>query len=344
MPTQTNYGKKYPSAGLLFALAVMLSYVHDASAQSAWTTNDNAAHNVVWEEKLNRRIEFLADSICGGRATGSRGGNEAAFWLVRTFSDAGLLPFGGSYAKHVFAGQGLVGHNIVGMIPGSRKSPCSSYIIVGAHYDHLGTIRGKLFPGADSNASGTVALTGLAEMFSAMKLLGKVYRQNIIFVAFDAYGMDRGGSRAFWRMIENGMLTDPLSGETVTPEKISLMVNLDQIGSSLAPLASGREDYLIMLGNERLPARHRELISMCNIFYGTGLELSHTYYGSESFTRIFSTLSDQKVFIENGIPAVLFTSGITMRTNNTSDTPESLNMAVLRKRIILIFHWLEKMM
>ena len=101
---------------------------------------------------------------------------------------------------------------------------------------------------------------------------------------------------------------------------------------------------MIMLGNGSLDRQAQGLISMCNRFYGTDLELSHTYYGSEQFTEVFYTLSDQKVFIRNGIPSVLFTSGITMRTNNTTDTPESLDMAVLRKRIILIFHWLEKMM
>lgn len=343
MPGMINPAKKYRHI-FIFPLLMALLMPSEASAQSSWTSNDNIAHNVVWEEQLYRDICFLSDSLCGGRATGSRGGNEAAFWLIRAFRDAKLMAFNGSYAKHVFAGHGLVGHNIVGMIPGSRKSPCSSYIIVGAHYDNIGILKGKMFPGADSNASGTVAMKTIAEMFAAMKLLGKVYRQNIIFVAFDAYRMNHAGSEAFWRMIENGSLTDPLTGEAVTPDKISLMVNIDQVGSSLSPLASGRKDYMIMLGNGSLDRQAQGLISMCNRFYGTDLELSHTYYGSEQFTEVFYTLSDQKVFIRNGIPSVLFTSGITMRTNNTTDTPESLDMAVLRKRIILIFHWLEKMM
>ena len=173
--------KKYYHAAILIT-AILSIACHESTAQSTWTTNDDAAHNIVWEEKLWRRISFLSSPICEGRATGSRGGNEAAFWIVRTFREAGLLAFGGSYAQHLYAGQGTVGHNIVGMIPGSKKHPCPSYIIVGAHYDHLGTLRGKLYPGADSNASGTVAVTALAEMFSAMKLLGKAYGTSIIFV------------------------------------------------------------------------------------------------------------------------------------------------------------------
>ena len=313
-------------------------------SQNLWIANDTASHNLVWEEKLRKRIAFLSDTLCEGRATGTRGGSEAAFWIAGRFRDTGLLPFGGTYAKHVFAGQGLVGHNVIGMLPGSLTRPCDSYIIIGAHYDHLGRLGGKLYPGADSNASGTVAMTSLAEMFSAMKLIGKAYGKSLIFVAFDANGMNLAGSETFWRMIESGELKDPLSGEPVTPDKISLMVNLDQIGSTLSPLKSGREDYLIMLGNESLPSREQGIITLCNLFYNTGLELSHTYYGSPDFTRIFYNLSDQRVFISHGIPSVLFTSGITMKNNKPSDTPETLDMPVLRKRIILIFHWLEKMM
>ena len=346
MPGQTKSRKKLHFFLLLSTVLVMFLTVPAgrAAAQSAWTTNDDAAHNVIWEEKLLRDITFLADSLCEGRATGSRGGNEAAFWIIRKFRDMGLLSFGNSYAKHVFAGGGIVGHNVVGMIPGSLKTPRRSYIVVGAHYDHLGILRGRLYPGADSNASGTVAMTGLAEMFAAMKTLGRTYGSNIIFVAFDANGMNLAGSQAFWRDIEEGRLTDPVSGEAVTPDKISLMVSLDQIGSTLSPLDSGREDYLIMLGNDSLPKEKRSLISLCNRFYDISLELSHTYYGSDDFTRIFYNLSDQRVFISHGIPSVLFTSGITMKNNKPSDTPETLNMPVLRKRIILIFHWLEKMM
>lgn len=313
-------------------------------AQNAWVKNDNAVHNLVWEDKLYRQAEFLSSPLCEGRATGSAGNNEAAFWLVRNFRKYGLARIGDSYARHIYAGLGLVGHNIIGMIPGSVKDPCDSYIIVGTHFDGLGRIGDNLYPGADSDVSGMVAMTSLAEMFSSMKTIGKVYGKSIIFAAFDGNEMNLAGSSALWRSISEGDLTDPFSGKAITKEKISLMVNIDQIGSSLSPLKSGKKNYLIMLGNESLAQDREGLISMCNRFYGTDLEISHTYYGSKDFTKIFYTLSDQKVFVENRVPSVLFTSGITMNNNKTSDTVDTLDMEALRKRIILIFHWLEKML
>lgn len=77
-------------------------------------------------------------------------------------------------------------------------------------------------------------MTSLAEMFSSMKTIGKVYGKSIIFAAFDGNEMNLAGSSALWRSISEGDLTDPFSGKAITKEKISLMVNIDQIGSSLS--------------------------------------------------------------------------------------------------------------
>ena len=59
---------------------------------------------------------------------------------------------------------------------------------------------------------------------------------------------------------------------------------------------------------------------------------------------MFYRLSDQRVFIDNGIPAVLFTSGITMNTNKTRDTAQTIDLDILKKRIFLMYHWLENML
>ena len=128
------------------AIILTVSGHMTVSGQSPWITNDTLAHNMIWTDKLQRQVEFLSDSLCAGRASGSIGGNEAAFWLIRNFRKAGLLEFGGTYAKHVYTGGGEIGHNILGMIPGSMKDPCDSYIIVGAHYDHLGILDGRMYP------------------------------------------------------------------------------------------------------------------------------------------------------------------------------------------------------
>lgn len=337
-----NFTKKHTKLTICTILTLMIcNFSYGVNGHVAEHT---PARNMVWNEKIERHIKFLSDSICQGRATGTRGNTEAAFHIIRQFSKAGLMPFDSSYARHFYAGKGLVGHNIAGMIPGAKKYPREKYIIIGAHYDHLGILSGNLYPGADANASGVVALTCIADMFSAMKTLGRSYNCSIIFVAFDGKEMNMTGSESLWRSIENGDLTDPLSGKTITPDQITLMVNLDQLGTTLAPLDKNRKDYLIMLGEHSLPQHRKGILNICNRLYSINFNIGLDYYGSEAFTKIFYGLSDQKVFAEHNIPAVMFTSGITMNTNRTRDTAETIDSEILKQRIWLIYHWITKMM
>ena len=314
-----------------------------AGAQNAMSREHLPAKRLVTESKLYHQISFLSDTICNGRGFGSKGGIEAAFWLERQFRRIGLLKLGDTYGKPLTGSDGKTGRNMIGMLPGSKTTGRDKYIVVGAHYDHLGQIGKQVFPGADANASGVVAMINVAEMLAALKDYGKTHSHNIIFVAFDGKEQGMIGSKTFWKMIEKGELKDPQTKKPITKDKICLMVNFDQIGSSLSPLKSGREDYLIMLGTSSLDPTKQDLLTRCNSQYATDLEIDLTYYGSENFTKTFYRISDQCVFIDNGIPAVMFTSGITMNTYKPWDKANTLNMEVLRKRIFLIYHWIEEM-
>lgn len=336
---QTKYFKKYM---LLIVLTVVSTI--GISAQNTMIREHQSARKLVTCSILDGRIGHLCDSLCEGRGSGQRGGGLAAIWLHREFERIGLMRMSGGYAHAVKLGDGKYGRNIIGMLPGSKTTTRDRYVIVGAHYDHLGTLDGKMYPGADANASGTAALLSLAEMLSEYKNGGRTHDSNVIFVAFDAKEHDMAGSKALWRMIENGQLRDPQSGKTINKDQISLMVNIDQIGCSLSPLASGRKDYIIMLGNESLKPIKRDMLRICNRMFAIDMEIDLTYYGSRNFTRMFYRLSDQRIFVDNGIPAVLFTSGITMNTNKTRDDAQTIDTEILRKRIFLMYHWLEKML
>ena len=332
---------KNSAKGILTAVCAFMLGL-SAYAQSSWS-DYVVVRNLLWEEKLERQIGFLCDSICQGRGIGTRGGIEAGAWVAREFEKAGLMKMDDSWFRSFMSDRGEIGHNVVGMMPG-EGADCRNYIVVGSHFDHIGMLGGKHYPGADANASGTVALTNIAEMLHAMKGIGKKYSSNVIFIGFDGKEADMAGSKAIWQEIAEGRLTDPLTGMAISPKQISLMVNIDQIGASISPLHSDRPDYIIMLGNNRLKPSKRDQLYMCNRLYITHLDLGFSYYGSENFTRMFYRLSDQRVFIDNGIPAVLFTSGITMKTNKTYDNAASLDYPVFKKRILLMFHWIEKML
>ena len=131
------------------------------------------ARNRITQEQLGREVSFLSDSLCGGRATGTRGSAEAAFWVARKFAGTGLMKINDSWSKRVVTENGTPGHNIVGFLPGSVKTHPDSYVIVGAHYDHLGTVNGRFFPGADANASGVAAMTAVADMLATTRSIGR---------------------------------------------------------------------------------------------------------------------------------------------------------------------------
>ena len=339
MVTKNRKNSALTALSAVCALLLCLS----ASAQGSWS-DYAAARNTIWEEKLYKQVGFLADSLCQGRGTGTRGGVETAAWIAREFEKARLMKMDSTWFKSFHSETGIIGHNVIGMLPSGYPS-CSTYVIVGAHFDHLGMLHGKHYPGADSNASGTVAMTSIARMMAAMRLAtGRRNPSNVIFVGFDGKEADMAGSKALWEMISGGKLKDPVTGIPITPKQISLMVNIDQIGATLSPIRNDRPDYIIMLGNDRMKPSKRDLLEYCNKNFRTNLHLGYDYYGSEQFTTIFYRLSDQRIFIDNGIPSVLFTSGITMKTNKTYDNAASLDYTVLRKRILLMFHWIEKML
>ena len=340
---QTKTAKNSLRCAIISIAAAVICTI-GASAQNTMIREHHSARKLVTNSILNERIEHLCDSLCEGRGSGQRGGGLAAIWLQREFERIGLMKMSGGYAHAVPLNNGKYGRNIIGMLPGSKATTRDRYVIVGAHYDHLGTLDGKMYPGADANASGTAALLSLAEMLSEYRNEGNTHDYNVIFVAFDAKEYDMAGSKALWKMIEDGQLGDPQSGKTITKDKIALMVNIDQIGCTISPLASGRKDYIIMLGNESLKPSRRDLLRTCNRMFAIDLEIDLTYYGSKNFTRMFYRLSDQRIFIDNGIPAVFFTSGITMNTNKTRDNAKTIDTEILRKRIFLMYHWIEKML
>ena len=319
-------------------LLLLILPVLAAQGQSrGYIISSRNAEHLATEEALRSQVEFLTDSLCTGRATGTPGSTWAQAGIARQFASAGLLPSGGSYFHGFKADTGLPAHNVIGFLPGSG----SRYVVIAAHYDNIGTLNGKLYPGADSNASGVTALLTIAKMFSHLKELGRTYSHTLIFVALDAKEQSLGGSRHLWREIDNDLLKDPRTGLPVSEKQIDRMVNIDQVGGTQAPLHKGRPDFLIMLSDEK--DGRRDALYMANTEPGLNLDLGFTYYGSKDFTRVFyRNISDQKFFLDNRIPSVMFTSGITLLNNKPEDNADSLDYAIFRRRVLLMFYYLSR--
>lgn len=326
-----------PKKILSLSIAALLFFISGTHAAGGnYTPSPRNAEYIVKDEDLRLDLAFLTGPYCEGRGLGSKGSALVKTWLIQRFRETGLLKMDGCYARGFTAPSGKTGHNVIGFLPGS---PGGGYVIVGAHFDHIGILEGVLYPGADSNASGVVAMLCIAKMVREMNRLGRTYGKNIIFVAFDGKGMSLSGSEAFWKIIEDGRLTDPVTGRTVTKDRISMMVNIDQVGGTDAPLTPGRSDFLIMLSDGS--GMGKSNLAACNAQYGLGLQLGFDYYGSKDFTKLFfRKVSDQKWFVEHKVPSIMFTSGITMNNNKPADNLSSIDIGIFKKRIFLMYYWL----
>lgn len=253
-------------------------------------------------------VEFLSSGLCEGRGFGTRGAVEAAWYIVYRMRTAGLDP-----RVQTVEAMGRLGRNVIAEIPGREEG----YIILMSYYDGIGRSTDAFYPGADSNASGVAALLEIARRLSSDG------RKTVVVAAIDGHSVSMSGAAALMEKYRSP----------------ALVVNLDIIGSSLAPVFKLRPDYLLCLG-ARLYSD--TLFAVNND--GPALHLTFDYYGSTNFTNLFyRSISDQRVFLEKGIPCVMFTSGITFNTNRVQDTCTTLDYDVMGRRVDLIASWLDLM-
>lgn len=190
-------------------------------------------------DDIRVHIEFLASDSLRGRETGTPGEAIAANYIADHFRKFGLRPAGDNetYLQQFPVNMGRLrnphqsgdgegegetrlSRNVIGMITGSSQP--ESYIVVGAHFDHLGMgnfgslanrNRNNIHNGADDNASGTAGILELAQYFSAHPP-----QKSMLFVGFSGEEMGLLGSQYF------------VEHPPVPLNQIEAMINLDMIG------------------------------------------------------------------------------------------------------------------
>jgi acetylornithine deacetylase/succinyl-diaminopimelate desuccinylase-like protein len=158
---------------------------------------------VVKPEEVRNWINYLAADEMKGRANGSPEMKQAAEWLVSRFREFQLKPVlsDSSYVQNYTISQRqrtVNEKNIIGMIRGTDPGLKNEYIVLSAHFDHIGIRKGpgadSIYNGADDNAAGTCTLLGIAKTISESKLRPG---RTIIFAAFSGEEMGMRGSGYF---------------------------------------------------------------------------------------------------------------------------------------------------
>ena len=254
-------------------LGVALAAIAVATAAAQTATVDGA--------RLLKDLQTLAADNMEGRLPGTPGGAKARAFIVQRFKEAGIKPIGTSYERpFTFRAQGnpkdQEGINIIGVIRG-RRVP-DKFLVVTAHFDHLGVRGGQVFNGADDNASGVAALLAIAARVSV-----ETPEHSIVFAALDAEESGLNGSKAF--------INDP----PIPRAAIVMNVNLDMV-------ARDAKNILYATGTFQYPFLKAYLKSVAQP--PVVLRLGHD--GSNPKEDDWTKDSDHFPFHEAGIPFIYF--------------------------------------
>lgn len=206
------------------------------------------------------------------------------------------------------------GTNLVGYIKG--KTNPEKYIVIGAHYDHLGIINDTIYNGADDNASGTAALLVLAKHFSKNPPV-----HSIIFAAFDAEECGLFGSKHF------------VDNPPVLLSNIILNINMDMISRN-----PNNEIYVV--GTHPYP-QFKPFIE--ELAKDSPLTVLYGHDNPKDKTKDYwMNSSDNGPFFKKGIPNITFSEEDHPDYHKATDDFEKINPEFYKNVVLLIQQSIEK--
>ena len=137
------------------------------------------------EANVSKTLKFLASDELEGRDSESKGIEKASIYLENLLSDNKIKPYFKSY-RDTLSTYDKPAYNIVGFIEGTDPVLKNEFVIIGAHYDHIGKISAvngdDIGNGANDNAAGTTAVSEVAKYFAK----SKSNKRSLLFVFFSA--------------------------------------------------------------------------------------------------------------------------------------------------------------
>jgi Zn-dependent M28 family amino/carboxypeptidase len=239
-------------------------------------------------------VEMLCSDDCAGRAPGTEGSRLARARIIEELRGARLDP-----SEQVV--PGCRGANVLATIPGE----IDRWILVAAHYDHLGTEGRRIYRGADDNAAAVAILIDVARGLSRSKPRGR----GVIIAAFDAEEPPH--------FLSPSMGSEHFARQPIVPlDRIDLMVCMDLVGHRIGDegLPSTVGATVFALGTERSDgtAQIADEISTPGVIV------------RRADAEIIPPLSDYAAFWDRSRPFVLLTNGRSRVYHTPEDTPEKL--------------------
>lgn len=265
---------------------------------------------------LRESVKYLTDAARGGRGAGTAHEKEVAEYLYDKLSKAGVIMLSPRRGDDFYIAQKDTIHsqNVIGVVEGCDPNLKNEYVVLGAHYDHLGTINinidgvshPQIYYGADDNASGVATLLEIAKQVVQQNYM---FRRSVIFAFFGAEELGMAGSWYF------------LNRSFPQPDDIVAMINLDMVGRS------GGENQMQVFTADA----NADITEIINTLSNRSLSISPKHSPTDYFP------SDHRVFYERGIPVALFTSGVHRDYHTVRDTPDKLDYHQMERLAEYVF-------
>lgn len=284
------------------------------------------ASTITARELETNLYQFCSDEF-EGRKVGEPGHKKAALYLKNYYQSQDIAsPFGNNqYFQTVpsnFMGSKYESsENVLALIEGTEKP--DEVVIVSAHLDHLGaTENGTVYPGADDDGSGNVALMEMAQAFKIAQTQGHGPKRSVLFIHLTAEEVGLLGSNYY------------VSHPAFPLKQTVVNLNIDMIGRVDEP-QKHNENYMYLIGSDRLSKELHYLSEKVNSTY-FNLNLDYRY-NEENDPNHYYSRSDHYNFALKGIPVIFYFNGEHTDYHKETDTPDKINFPLLEKRTQLIF-------
>lgn len=218
----------------------------------------------------------------------------------------------------------LESSNVLGYIEGSDKT--DEWLIITAHYDHLGKRGDVIYYGADDDGSGTVGVLEIAQAFAEAKKAGKGPRRNVMIMTVSGEEKGLWGSDYFAK------------NPTIPLDKLTADLNIDMIGRVDTERKSADTlNYVYVVGDDKLSSELKPLSEAANK-KSVKMMLDYKFNDPNDPEQIYYR-SDHFNFAKNGVPVIFYYDGMLKADyHKPTDTPDKINYPLMKKRAQLVFN------
>jgi len=309
----------------------------ESTARNTWPEKPPRILNYMlaaWSDRIHIPAAQISPALAASLVAGSGRTLDALARAAETARGMTPVPLAGSRVDlRIAVDRHIVpDRNVVAMLEGSDPKLKNEWVIVSAHFDHNGADAAQIFNGADDNGSGTVALIEIAEAYALAARDGRRPKRSVLFAAWNS---EERGLLGAWAYTEQPLA--PLSS-------IAAVLNMDMVGrNEEVPVGGGARfnglevqtaesngNAVNMMGFTRAPDV-AAAIDRAN--GGIGLEVKKRYDNNASN---LVRRSDQWPFLQNGVPALGFMTGLHPDYHTQYDRPEKINYVKMEKIARLI--------